>query len=175
MLPACLRHGLGVLTYSPLAGGWLTAATARAGRSGTGLPARRQRFAAAYDAGSPANAAKLDAADALGTLADEAGSPWIQMAIAFVTRHPAVTSAIVGPRTLEHLSPTSRPTASSSPTTCSTASTRSCPRAHGQRRRQHVGHEHVAVDADVSAAVWAGDSWLTSLRVAAAEMAQALG
>ncbi|PIB06621.1 hypothetical protein B1C81_23030 [Streptomyces sp. HG99] len=43
------------------------------------------------------------AADALGALADEAGMTLIQMAIAFVTRHPAVTSAIVGPRTMEHL------------------------------------------------------------------------
>ena len=57
----------------------------------------------AYDATNPANAAKLDAADALGALADEAGLTLIQMAIAFVTRHPAVTSAIIGPRTMEHL------------------------------------------------------------------------
>jgi diketogulonate reductase-like aldo/keto reductase len=48
-------------------------------------------------------AAKLDAADALGALADEAGVTLIQMAIAFATRHPAVTSAIIGPRTTEHL------------------------------------------------------------------------
>ena len=52
---------------------------------------------------NPANAAKLDAADALGALADEAGLTLIQMAVAFVIRHPAVTSAIIGPRTMEHL------------------------------------------------------------------------
>jgi aryl-alcohol dehydrogenase-like predicted oxidoreductase len=51
----------------------------------------------------PSNAAKLDAADALGALADEAGLTLIQMAVAFATRHPAVTSAIIGPRTMEHL------------------------------------------------------------------------
>ena len=50
-----------------------------------------------------ANAAKLDAADALGALADQAGLTLIQMAVAFVTRHPAVTSAIIGPRTRDHL------------------------------------------------------------------------
>ncbi|MFJ8198915.1 aldo/keto reductase [Streptomyces sp. NPDC096152] len=104
VLPTCLRHGMGVLTYSPLAGGWLTGRY-RKGRevAGPGSPARQRRFPGAYDATSPANAAKLDAADALGALADEAGMTLVQMAIAFVTRHPAVTSAIVGPRTMEHL------------------------------------------------------------------------
>jgi aryl-alcohol dehydrogenase-like predicted oxidoreductase len=104
VFPTCLRHGLGVLTYSPLAGGWLTGAY-RKGReiAAPGSRARRERFAAAYDATSPANAAKLDAADALATLADEAGLSLIQLAIAFVTTHPAVSSAIVGPRTIEHL------------------------------------------------------------------------
>ncbi|MFJ3335350.1 aldo/keto reductase [Streptomyces sp. NPDC086766] len=104
VLPTCLRHGMGVLSYSPLAGGWLTGRY-RKGReiAGPGSPARQRRFPGAYDATSPANAAKLDAADALGALADEAGLTLVQMAIAFVTRHPAVTSAIVGPRTMEHL------------------------------------------------------------------------
>jgi aryl-alcohol dehydrogenase-like predicted oxidoreductase len=104
VLPTCLRHGLGVLAYSPLAGGWLSGRY-RKGREieGPGAASRRERFAAAYDATSAENAAKLDAADALGALADEAGLSLIQMAIAFVVRHPAVTSAIVGPRTMEHL------------------------------------------------------------------------
>jgi aryl-alcohol dehydrogenase-like predicted oxidoreductase len=104
VLPTCLRYGMGVLTYSPLAGGWLTGSY-RKGReiAGPGSIARLRRFPAAYDATSPANAAKLEAADALATLADEAGLTPIQLAIAFVTRHPAVTSAIVGPRTMAHL------------------------------------------------------------------------
>ncbi|MGW0626018.1 aldo/keto reductase [Streptomyces sp. NPDC002758] len=104
VLPTCRRYGMGVLTYSPLAGGWLTGRY-RKDRdiTGPGSEVRRSRFAAAYDTTSPANAAKLDAADALGALADEAGLTLIQMALAFVTRHPAVTSAIVGPRTMEHL------------------------------------------------------------------------
>ena len=104
VLPTCLRHGMGVLTYSPLAGGWLSGKYRKGVEvSGPGSAARPQRFPGVYDATNPANAAKLDAADALGALADEAGITLIQMAIAFVTRHPAVTSAIIGPRTMEHL------------------------------------------------------------------------
>jgi aryl-alcohol dehydrogenase-like predicted oxidoreductase len=104
VLPTCLRHGMGVLTYSPLAGGWLSGKYRKDQEiSGPGSAARAQRSPGAYDATNPANAAKLAAADALGALADEAGMTLIQMAIAFVTRHPAVTSAIIGPRTMEHL------------------------------------------------------------------------
>ena len=51
----------------------------------------------------PGNQRKLDAADALAQLAEEAGITLIEMALAFVIRHPAVTSAIIGPRTMEHL------------------------------------------------------------------------
>ncbi|HWC86160.1 MAG TPA: aldo/keto reductase [Solirubrobacteraceae bacterium] len=104
VLPTCLRHGMGVMTYSPLAGGWLSGKY-RKGQavSGPGSPARAERFPGRYDSANPANAAKLDAADALGALADEAGITLIQMAIAFVTRNPAVTSAIIGPRTMEHV------------------------------------------------------------------------
>jgi aryl-alcohol dehydrogenase-like predicted oxidoreductase len=95
---------MGVMAYSPLAGGWLSGRY-RKGREvgGPGSAARARRFPAAYDAANPANAAKFDAADALGALADEAGLTLIQMAVAFATRHPAVTSAIIGPRTMEHL------------------------------------------------------------------------
>jgi aryl-alcohol dehydrogenase-like predicted oxidoreductase len=104
VLPTCLRHGMGVMTYGPIAGGWLSGKY-RKGHdvAGPGSAARAQRFPGAYDATNPANAAKLDAADALGALADEAGISLIQMAIGFVTRHPAVTSAIIGPRTMDHL------------------------------------------------------------------------
>jgi aryl-alcohol dehydrogenase-like predicted oxidoreductase len=51
----------------------------------------------------PENQRKLDAADALAQLADKAGISLIELAIAFVLRHPAVTSAIIGPRTMDHL------------------------------------------------------------------------
>jgi aryl-alcohol dehydrogenase-like predicted oxidoreductase len=103
VLPTCLRHGMGVLAYSPLAGGWLSGKYRKDSQvSGPGSAARARR-ADGYDAANPANAAKLDAADALGALADEAGLTLIQLAVAFAVRHPAVTSTIIGPRTMEHL------------------------------------------------------------------------
>ncbi len=104
VLPTCDRYGMGVLTYSPLAGGWLSGKYRKGAEiEEPGSAARREKFAAAYDATSAENAAKLDAADALGELADEAGLTLVQMAISFVIRHPAVTAAIVGPRTMGHL------------------------------------------------------------------------
>jgi aryl-alcohol dehydrogenase-like predicted oxidoreductase len=104
LLPACLRLGMGVMAYSPLAGGWLSGKYRKGQQvSGPGSGVRSRRFPGAYDAANPANAAKFAAADALGALADEAGLTLIQMAVAFVTRHPAVTSTIIGPRTMEHL------------------------------------------------------------------------
>jgi aryl-alcohol dehydrogenase-like predicted oxidoreductase len=104
VLPTCLRHGLGVLTYSPLAGGWLSGKY-RKGQDVTGptSAARARRSPGVYDSTNPANAAKLDAAVALGALAYETDLTLIQMAVAFTTCHPAVTSAIIGPRTTDHL------------------------------------------------------------------------
>jgi aryl-alcohol dehydrogenase-like predicted oxidoreductase len=58
---------------------------------------------ARFDLSRPENQRKLDAADALAGLAEEAGMSLIHMALAFVIRHPAVTAAIIGPRTMEQL------------------------------------------------------------------------
>ena len=102
ILPTCARHGMGVLTYSPLAGGWLSGRW----RTDSDLPTpspSRQRLTARYDMSLPVNQLKLEAAGALRRLAEDAGLSLIEMAIAFVLNHPAVTSAIIGPRTLEHL------------------------------------------------------------------------
>jgi aryl-alcohol dehydrogenase-like predicted oxidoreductase len=104
LLPTCQRCGMGVLAYSPLASGWLSGKYRKGQEiSGPGSAARLQRWPARFDASNPENAAKLDAADALGALADEAGLMLVQMAVAFAVRHPAVTSSIIGPRTMEHL------------------------------------------------------------------------
>jgi aryl-alcohol dehydrogenase-like predicted oxidoreductase len=104
VLPTCQRYGMGVMTYSPLAGGWLSGGYRKNVEiAGPGSPVRAQRFADRYDLSLPINQRKLDAADALGALADEAGVSLVQMAIAFATHHPAVTAAIIGPRTMEHL------------------------------------------------------------------------
>jgi len=101
VLPTCQRHGIGVIPWSPLAGGWLSGKY----RKGQDTPAstRAQRLPGRYDLSLPGNQRKLDAADALGALADEVGIPLIEIAIAWVINHPAVTSAIIGPRTMEHL------------------------------------------------------------------------
>lgn len=78
-------------------------------RDAAGLSSRRTRTmpfpatAAHYDLGVPGNQAKLDAATELAALADEAGLTLIQLALAFVTTHPAVSAAIIGPRTADHL------------------------------------------------------------------------
>jgi len=101
VLPTCLEHGMGVIPWSPLAGGWLSGRW----RKGAGdLTSRRSAMIPdRYDLSIPANQAKLEAADAVGRLADETGISLIDMALAFVIRHPAVTAAIIGPRTMEQL------------------------------------------------------------------------
>jgi len=74
LLPTCRRYGMGVLAYSPLAGGWLSGKYRKGQEiSGPGSAARA-RISAAYDAANPANAAKLEAADALGALLSECSS-----------------------------------------------------------------------------------------------------
>jgi aryl-alcohol dehydrogenase-like predicted oxidoreductase len=101
VLPTCLRHGMGVIPWSPLGGGWLTGQWRKGAED---LTSRRSAMLPArYDLSLPENQRKLDAADALGQLADEAGISLIELALAFVIRHPAVTAAIIGPRTMEHL------------------------------------------------------------------------
>jgi aryl-alcohol dehydrogenase-like predicted oxidoreductase len=101
VLPLCQRYGMGVIPWSPLGGGWLSGRY----RKDAELPASRraERIPQRYDMSLPGNQAKLEAADALGRLAEEAGMTLIEMAIAFVLEHPAVTAAIIGPRTMEQL------------------------------------------------------------------------
>jgi aryl-alcohol dehydrogenase-like predicted oxidoreductase len=101
VLPVCERYGIGVIPWSPLAGGWLSGRY----RKNTELPSshRAKMIAARYDMSLPVNQAKLDAADRLAALAEEAGMSLVHMALAFVLEHPAVTAAIIGPRTLEQL------------------------------------------------------------------------
>jgi aryl-alcohol dehydrogenase-like predicted oxidoreductase len=100
VLPTAARHGMGILTYSPLSGGWLSG-TWTANSSPTS-PAR-QRLAARFDMSLPENQRKLEAVEQLAKVAEGAGLSLIELAIAFVINHPAVTSAIIGPRTMEQL------------------------------------------------------------------------
>jgi aryl-alcohol dehydrogenase-like predicted oxidoreductase len=92
VLPVTEEYGMGVLAWSPLAGGWLSGAPS--GNRAAMLP---DRFDPAR------NPARADAVRRLTTIADQAGLTLIQLALGFVTAHPAVTSAIIGPRTSEHL------------------------------------------------------------------------
>jgi aryl-alcohol dehydrogenase-like predicted oxidoreductase len=101
VLPTCRRYGMGVIPWSPLAGGWLSGRY----RLDTEVPSshRAERLPDRYDISLPGNQRKLEVVDALAQVAEEAGITLIEMALAFVIRHPAVTAAIIGPRTMEHL------------------------------------------------------------------------
>jgi aryl-alcohol dehydrogenase-like predicted oxidoreductase len=100
VLPTAQRHGMGILTYSPLGGGWLSGQWTA--DSSPTSPAR-QRLAARYDMSLPENQRKLEAVQQLAQVADDGGISLIELAIGFVVNHPAVTSAIIGPRTMEQL------------------------------------------------------------------------
>jgi aryl-alcohol dehydrogenase-like predicted oxidoreductase len=102
VLPVCQSYGIGVIPWSPLAGGWLSGKYSNGGES-PASSRRAQMIPSRYDMSTPANQHKLDAAQALGELAEEAGITLIEMALAFVIRHPAVTAAIIGPRTIGQL------------------------------------------------------------------------
>jgi aryl-alcohol dehydrogenase-like predicted oxidoreductase len=101
VLPVCERYGMGVITWSPLAEGWLTGRY----RKGAPLPpsSRSGRHPVHWDMSIPENEAKLEAAEALAVLAEQEGVSLIHLAIAFALEHPAVSSAIIGPRTIEQL------------------------------------------------------------------------
>ncbi|MET9558880.1 MULTISPECIES: aldo/keto reductase [Streptomyces] len=100
VLPVAEEYGLGVLAWSPLASGWLSGAI----REGREVTTNRSAFMPQrFDTAVPANRAKLDAVERLARVADEAGLTMIQLALGFVTAHPAVTSALIGPRTPDHL------------------------------------------------------------------------
>ena len=101
VLPVAEKYGMGVMTWSPLAGGWLSGRYRKGGE--TAQSSRSSWMQARFDMNNPANAAKLDAADALGRLADDAGMSLIDLALGFVLAHPAVTAPIIGPRTMEQL------------------------------------------------------------------------
>ena len=101
VLPTCRRYGMGVIPWGPLGGGWLSGRW----RKGQEPPqsTRADRIPGRYDLSIPANQRKLDTTEQLAQLADEAGLSLIHLGLAFVINHPAVTAAIIGPRTMEHL------------------------------------------------------------------------
>jgi aryl-alcohol dehydrogenase-like predicted oxidoreductase len=102
VLPVCQRYRMGVLTWSPLASGFLS------GRYRKGQPVdlssgRAALMPARFDPSIPENAAKLEVVEQLVELATSIGCSLPELAVAFTVAHPGVTSAIIGPRTMEHL------------------------------------------------------------------------
>jgi aryl-alcohol dehydrogenase-like predicted oxidoreductase len=102
LLPACERYGMGVLVWSPLAFGFLTGRHRkdRPVDLASGRAALRPAF---FDPEIAENAAKLEAVEQLVDLAESLGCTLPQLAVAFTVAHPAVTSAIIGPRTMRQL------------------------------------------------------------------------
>jgi aryl-alcohol dehydrogenase-like predicted oxidoreductase len=100
VLPMCEKYAMGVLSWSPLAGGWLSGAFG-AGKDNTSR--RSNMLPHHYDMKLPGNQQKLEAVSSLRDVADRAGLTLIQLALGFVLEHPAITSPIIGPRTMEHL------------------------------------------------------------------------
>jgi len=96
VLPTCERYGMGVMVWSPLAMGMLTGRY----RKGQEQPdsGRAKRFPRQMS-----DARRLDVVEQLIPLAEEAGIPLTHLAMAFVMAHPGVTSALMGPRTMQHL------------------------------------------------------------------------
>jgi aryl-alcohol dehydrogenase-like predicted oxidoreductase len=101
VLPTCTRHGMAVMTYSPLAGGWLSGRWRK--DTGQQTSSRASRLPERFDLANSYNQRKLDAVEELAQLAEQAGLTLIQLAIGFAASHPAVTSPLIGPRTMEQL------------------------------------------------------------------------
>ncbi|MFE5486756.1 aldo/keto reductase [Streptomyces sp. NPDC056527] len=102
VLPVAQRYGMGVLTWSPLASGFLTGKY-RKDRPIDLTSGRPALHPHRFDPTIPGNAAKLDAVERLVALAEEIGCSLPELAIAFAAAHPAVTSVIIGPRTADQL------------------------------------------------------------------------
>ncbi|MFL6077660.1 MAG: aldo/keto reductase [Mycobacteriales bacterium] len=102
VLPTCQRYGMGVLTWGPLASGFLTGQY-RKGQPVDLTSGRAGLFPARFDPALPGNAAKYEAVEQLVGLADDLGCTLPELALAFPVAHPAVTSVIIGPRTMKQL------------------------------------------------------------------------
>jgi aryl-alcohol dehydrogenase-like predicted oxidoreductase len=103
VLPTARKYGMGVLTWGPLSAGWLSGRYTQAadvtGRDSGRVASEAHKF----DPALPENARKLEAVTELAKLAADAGLSLPHLAVGFVLTHPAVTSVIIGPRTMEQL------------------------------------------------------------------------
>ena len=100
VLPTAQSYGMGVIPWSPLAGGWLSG---RFGEGKENVSNRAQRMPARYDLNLPGNQRKLEIVTELAVVAQAAGLSLIELSLAFVLEHPAISAAIIGPRTMEQL------------------------------------------------------------------------
>ncbi len=98
VLPTVRRHGMGAVVWSPLSGGWLTGKYRRSSPPPAG--SRAETNPDHFDVG---NAAKFDAVEGLADVARQAGLSLTHLALAWCVEHPAVTAALLGPRTEEQL------------------------------------------------------------------------
>src|SRR6185437_8981386 len=98
VLPVCQEYGMGVIPWGPLGGGWLSGRW----RKGQDVPdsTRSDRLPLRYDMTLVANQRKLEATEQLALLAESIEISLVHLALAFVVRHPAVSAAIIGPRTI---------------------------------------------------------------------------
>lgn len=107
LLGVTQRYGMGVIVWSPLAGGWLTGKylqdRAAMDEKVERVRVRGEAIIRRFDPARPANQRKLAMLEDLATVADKAGIPLAHMAVAFTLAHPGVTSAIIGPRTMQQL------------------------------------------------------------------------
>lgn len=102
VLPVCERYGMGVLTWSPLASGFLTGKYRKGGAIDL-TTGRAALSPARFDPTLPVNIAKLEIVEQLAELAAGIGCSLPELSVAFTLAHPAVTSVIIGPRTMEQL------------------------------------------------------------------------
>ena len=100
VLPVAQAYGMGVIPWSPLAGGWLSG---KFGEGKENASRRAERIPARYNLMIPGNQRKLEIVTELANVAQEAGLTLIEMALAFVLEHPAISAAIIGPRTMKQL------------------------------------------------------------------------
>jgi aryl-alcohol dehydrogenase-like predicted oxidoreductase len=103
VLPTAQRYGMGVIAWSPLNGGWLTGKYRRNQEAPEGTRMTRMRIPERFDLKAAGNQRKLDLVEDLDRVAAEAGMSMTHLALAWTLQHPAVTSAIIGPRTMEQL------------------------------------------------------------------------
>ena len=101
VFPVVRKYGVGVISYGPLAAGWLSGKYRVGGEQPES--ARADLIPGRFDVTAERNQRKLAAADALAALAEEHGLTLVELSVAFALNHPAISSVIIGPRTAEHL------------------------------------------------------------------------